>query len=67
MVSLHDTLICVYCLLAIVSLKDTEKKHLENQPNDQTIKSLSLAGLSFGRKESPKEFESLLGYHLPIL
>jgi len=35
---------------------------MENQTNDQTIKSLSLAGISFGRKESPQEFESLMGY-----
>jgi|GEM_PF-2108774 hypothetical protein len=36
---------------------------MDNQTNDQTIKSLSLAGISFGRKESPlREFESLLGY-----
>lgn len=36
---------------------------MENNLNDKTSKSLSLAGISFGRKESPKEFESLLGYH----
>ena len=34
---------------------------MENQPTQRN--SLSLAGISFGRKESPKEFESLLGYH----
>jgi hypothetical protein len=37
---------------------------MEDQPNEQTSKSLSLAGISFGRKESPKEFESLPGYIL---